>query len=133
MEEMHEVDRSGVLKVSAGKQTGKKKERGFSGVQKKRVERQEDQGEYAKEVEQQVSLNEVEQVRKKVKGFSGKDGLLCHGEAEMISEVAAPAKVSDSRCVGKIGAQLQAMLQLRREILAWGRRTTGFWLCIAID
>ncbi|MBW0502116.1 hypothetical protein O181_041831 [Austropuccinia psidii MF-1] len=113
MEEMHKVDRSGVLKVSEGKKTGKRKGSGFSGV-----ERQEDQGEYAQEGEQRVSLNKVERVRKKVEGLLGEDGLLYHGEAETIAAVAAPAKVSASRHVGKIEAQSQPMLQLRREMLA---------------
>ncbi|MBW0530346.1 hypothetical protein O181_070061 [Austropuccinia psidii MF-1] len=40
----------------------------------------------------------------------GEGGLLYHGEAETISEVAAPAKVSASRHVGKIEAQSQRML-----------------------
>ncbi|MBW0551378.1 hypothetical protein O181_091093 [Austropuccinia psidii MF-1] len=53
----------------------------------------------------------------KVKGVSCEDGLLYHGEAETISAVAAPAKVSASRRVGKIEAQSQQMLQLRREKL----------------
>ncbi|MBW0556097.1 hypothetical protein O181_095812 [Austropuccinia psidii MF-1] len=82
------------------------------------MERQEDQGEYAQEGQQRVSLNKVERVRKKLKGLSCEDGLLYHGEAETISAVAAPAKVSASRHVGKIEAQLQQMLQLRREMLA---------------
>ncbi|MBW0577563.1 hypothetical protein O181_117278 [Austropuccinia psidii MF-1] len=104
MEVTHKVDRSGVLKVSAGKRKGS----GFSGMQKKRVVRKEDQVEYAQEGEQRVS--------KKVKGLLGKDGLLYHGEAETISAVAAPAKLSASRRVGKFEAQLQPMLQPRREI-----------------
>ncbi|MBW0588345.1 hypothetical protein O181_128060 [Austropuccinia psidii MF-1] len=83
-----------------------------------KVERQEDQGEYAQEGQTWVRLNEVEQLRKKVKGVSCEDGLLYHGEAETISAVAAPAKVSASRRVGKIEDQLQRMLQLRREMLA---------------
>ncbi|MBW0548161.1 hypothetical protein O181_087876 [Austropuccinia psidii MF-1] len=82
------------------------------------MERQEDQGQYAQEGQQRVSWNEVERVRKKVKGLSCEDGLLYHGEAETISAVAAPAKVSASRRVGKIEAQSQQMLQLRREMLA---------------
>ncbi|MBW0558499.1 hypothetical protein O181_098214 [Austropuccinia psidii MF-1] len=82
------------------------------------MERQEDPGEYAHEGQQQVSWNEVEWVRKKVKGLSFEDGLLYHGEAETISAVAAPAKVSTERRVGKIEAQLQRMLQLRKEMLA---------------
>ncbi|MBW0569896.1 hypothetical protein O181_109611 [Austropuccinia psidii MF-1] len=82
------------------------------------MERQEDQGEYAQEGQQRVSWNKVEQVRKEVKGVSCEDGLLYHDEAETISAVAAPAKVSASRCVGKIEAQSQRMLQLRREMLA---------------
>ncbi|MBW0551625.1 hypothetical protein O181_091340 [Austropuccinia psidii MF-1] len=114
MEVMHEVNRSGVLKVTEGKRKGS----AFRGVQKKRLERQEDQGEYAQEWEQWVSLNKVERVRKKVKGLLGEDGLLYYGEAETISAVAAPAKVSASRRVGKIEAQSQPMLQLRREMLA---------------
>ncbi|MBW0571673.1 hypothetical protein O181_111388 [Austropuccinia psidii MF-1] len=108
---MHKVDRSGVLKVSAGKTNRQKEGSGLSGL-----ERQEDQGEYAQEGQQRVSLNEVEQVRKKVMGLSGEDGLLYHREAETISAVAAPAKVSASRLVGKNEAQLQPMLQLRREM-----------------
>ncbi|MBW0553228.1 hypothetical protein O181_092943 [Austropuccinia psidii MF-1] len=114
MEVTHKVDRSGVLKGSAGKRKGG----GFSGVRKKRVERQEDKGEYAQEGQQRVSLNKVERVRKKVMGFLGEDVLLYHGEAETISAAAAPAKVSASRRVGKIEAQSQPMLQLRREMLA---------------
>ncbi|MBW0547188.1 hypothetical protein O181_086903 [Austropuccinia psidii MF-1] len=74
------------------------------------MERQEDQGEYAQEGQQRV--------RKKVKGLSCEDGLLYHGEAETISAVAAPAKVSASRHVGKIEAESQRMLQLRSEMLA---------------
>ncbi|MBW0578667.1 hypothetical protein O181_118382 [Austropuccinia psidii MF-1] len=97
------------------------------------VERQEDQGEYTQEGQQRVSLKKVERVRKKVKGLLGEGGLLYHGEAETISAVSEPAKVSASRRVGKIEAQLQQMLQLRREMLALGRRTMGFWLRIAID
>ncbi|MBW0577686.1 hypothetical protein O181_117401 [Austropuccinia psidii MF-1] len=46
------------------------------------------------------------------------DGLLYHGEAETISAVAAPTKGSASRRVGKIEAQSQRMLQLKREMLA---------------
>ncbi|MBW0551590.1 hypothetical protein O181_091305 [Austropuccinia psidii MF-1] len=114
MEETHKVDRSRVLKLSAGKRKGS----GFSGVQKKRVERQEHQGEYAQEGQRRVSLNKVEWVRKKVKGLLGKDGLLYHGEAETISEVAAPAKISASRRVGKSEGQSKPMVQLRREMLA---------------
>ncbi|MBW0589687.1 hypothetical protein O181_129402 [Austropuccinia psidii MF-1] len=101
MEVTHKVDRSGVLKGSAGKRKGS----GFSGV-----ERQEDQGEYAQEGQQWM--------RKKVMGLLCEDGLLYHGEAETISAVAAPAKGSASRRVGKIEAQSQQMLQLRREMLA---------------
>ncbi|MBW0496432.1 hypothetical protein O181_036147 [Austropuccinia psidii MF-1] len=112
MEEMHKVDRSGVLKLSEGKRKGS----GFSGVQKKRVGRQEDQGEYAQEGEQRVSFNKVERVRKKVKGLLGKDGLLYHGEAEPIAAVAAPTKVPTSRCVWKIEAHPQHWLQLRRKM-----------------
>ncbi|MBW0580000.1 hypothetical protein O181_119715, partial [Austropuccinia psidii MF-1] len=82
------------------------------------MERQEDQGEYAQEGQQWVSLNKVERMRKKVKGLLCEDGLLYHGQAETISAVAAPAKVSASRHVGKIDAQSQRMLQLRREMLA---------------
>ncbi|MBW0575165.1 hypothetical protein O181_114880 [Austropuccinia psidii MF-1] len=63
-------------------------------------------------------MNEAEWVRKKVMGLLGEDGLLYQGEAETISAVAAPAKVSASRCVGKIEAQSQRILQLRREMLA---------------
>ena len=74
------------------------------------MERQEDQGEYTQEGQQRVSWNEVEWVRKKVKGLLCEDGLLYHGEAEMISAVAAPTKVSASRRVGKIEAQSQQML-----------------------
>ncbi|MBW0584664.1 hypothetical protein O181_124379 [Austropuccinia psidii MF-1] len=118
IEIMHEVDRSGGLKGSAGKKTGKRKGSGFSGVRKKRMERQEDQGEYAQEGQQRVSLNKVEPVRKKVKGLLCEDGLLYHSEAEKISAVAAHTKVSVSRRVGKIEDQLQRMLQLRREMLA---------------
>ncbi|MBW0540612.1 hypothetical protein O181_080327 [Austropuccinia psidii MF-1] len=118
MEVTHKVDRSGVLKVSAGKRTGKRKGNGISGVRKKRVERQKDQGEYAQEGQHRMSLNKVEQVRKKVMGLSGEDGLLYHGKAETISAAAAPTKVSASSRVGKIEAQLQPMLKLRREMLA---------------
>ncbi|MBW0590728.1 hypothetical protein O181_130443 [Austropuccinia psidii MF-1] len=107
MEVTHEVDRSGGLKGSAGKTNRQRKGSGFSGVQKKRRERQEDQGEYAQEGQKQVSWNEVEQVRKKVKGLSCEDGLLYHVEAETISAVAAPPKVSASRRVGKIEGQSQ--------------------------
>ncbi|MBW0582911.1 hypothetical protein O181_122626 [Austropuccinia psidii MF-1] len=82
------------------------------------MERQEDQGEYAQEGQQRVSWNKVEWVRKKVKGVSCDDGILYYGEDEKISAVAAPAKVSASRRVGKIEAQLQRMLQLRWEMLA---------------
>ncbi|MBW0586135.1 hypothetical protein O181_125850 [Austropuccinia psidii MF-1] len=82
------------------------------------MERQEDQGEYAQEGQQRVSWNKVHRVRKKVKGLLCKDGLLYHSEAETISAVATPTKVSASRCVGKIEAQSQRMLQLRRETLA---------------
>ncbi|MBW0571417.1 hypothetical protein O181_111132 [Austropuccinia psidii MF-1] len=81
------------------------------------MERQEDQGEYEQEGQQRVSLNEVEQVRKKVKGLSCEDGLLYHGEAETISEAAAPAKISASRHVGEVEAQARRMLQLRSEML----------------
>ncbi|MBW0550907.1 hypothetical protein O181_090622 [Austropuccinia psidii MF-1] len=73
------------------------------------MESREDQGEYAREGQQRV--------RKKVKGLSWEDGLLYHGEAVTISAVAAPAKVSASRRVGKIETQPQRMLQLRREML----------------
>ncbi|MBW0504288.1 hypothetical protein O181_044003 [Austropuccinia psidii MF-1] len=120
MEETHEVDRSGVLEVSEGKQTGKRKGSGFSGV-----ERQEDQGEYAQEGEQWVSLNEVERVRNKVKGLLGKDVLSYHGEAEIIAAVAEPNKVSASKRVGKIAAQLQPMLQLRRKVLREAEEKRG--------
>ncbi|MBW0522839.1 hypothetical protein O181_062554 [Austropuccinia psidii MF-1] len=82
------------------------------------MERQEDQGEYAQEGQQRVSWNKVERVRKKVKGLSCEDGLLYHGEAETISAVAAPAKVSASRRVSKIEAQSQRMVQLRMEMLS---------------
>ncbi|MBW0549788.1 hypothetical protein O181_089503 [Austropuccinia psidii MF-1] len=102
MEETHKVDRSGVLKVSAGKKTGKRKGSGFSGVRKKRVARQEDQGEYAQDGEQRV--------RKKGKGLLGKDGLLHYGEAETITAVAELGKVSASSHVGTIEAQSQHWL-----------------------
>ena len=79
-------------------------------MQKTKVERQEDQGEYAQEGQTRV--------RKKVKGVSCEDGLLYHGEGETISAVSAPAKVSASRRVGKIAAESQQLLQLRSEMLA---------------
>ena len=87
-------------------------------MRKKRLERQEDEGEYAQEGQTRVRLSEVERVRKKVKCVSCEDGLLYQGEAETISAVAAPAKVSASRRVGKIEAESQRMLQLRSEMLA---------------
>ena len=78
-------------------------------MRKTKVERQEEQGEYAQEGQTRVRLNKVECVRNKVKGVSCEDGLLYHGEAETISA---------SRCVGKIEAESQRMLQLRGEMLA---------------
>ncbi|MBW0514947.1 hypothetical protein O181_054662 [Austropuccinia psidii MF-1] len=88
-----------------------------------------------------ADLEESGAGEKKNWGLLGEDGLSYHGEAETIGAVAAPDKGSASRCVGKIGAQLQPMLQVSKEMpvhpitqegfceglveCAWGVQTTN--------
>ncbi|MBW0572626.1 hypothetical protein O181_112341 [Austropuccinia psidii MF-1] len=113
MEVMHKVDRSGGLKGSAGK-TNSQKEREW--VQWSAKEKNGKAGRPRGICTRRTTAGELEQSGVGEKESEG--GLLYHGEAETISAVAAPAKVSASRCVGKIESQLQQMLQLRREMLA---------------
>ncbi|MBW0548290.1 hypothetical protein O181_088005 [Austropuccinia psidii MF-1] len=90
-------------------QKARRKGSGVSGVRKKRVERQEDKGEYTQKWEERV-------IWKKVEGLLGKDGLLYHGEAETIAAVPAPAEVLASSRGGTIKAQSEHCLRLRREM-----------------